>query len=389
MHPSLNAEFKPPPPLIPKEIMGRNEPCWCGSGKKWKKCHKDRHLQQAPPIGKLLNELHVNQKHGICLHPEASRKNCTNKIAKAHTVQRAGGLSAIAESGHVISVKKACDNLHTNEGKIIPGRIGIGNASTFMGFCTTHDNSLFEPIERNSFSLDHEAAFLLAFRALAYEFLTKKNSIDAIPIQRESDRGRDFKTQVYIQQYIHTHLAGLKRGMQDLESWKNEYDKRFHEQNYEMMSHCAVEFEGVLPFVCCGGFHPEIDFNGRKLQIITRGDHNFEHVCINVSVIGKKSFLAFGWNGKKDGPAEQFVKSFKSIENDEKANAALILAVEQSENTYFNPTWWDSLCGTNKNHLISRMQSGIGLLSQRSESTYLNLVNIIPPVNISSEIGSI
>jgi len=22
-----------------KEKLGRNDPCWCGSGKKWKKCH--------------------------------------------------------------------------------------------------------------------------------------------------------------------------------------------------------------------------------------------------------------------------------------------------------------------------------------------------------------
>ena len=23
----------------PKEQIGRNDPCWCGSGKKYKKCH--------------------------------------------------------------------------------------------------------------------------------------------------------------------------------------------------------------------------------------------------------------------------------------------------------------------------------------------------------------
>jgi uncharacterized protein YecA (UPF0149 family) len=24
---------------IPENLPGRNEPCWCGSGKKYKKCH--------------------------------------------------------------------------------------------------------------------------------------------------------------------------------------------------------------------------------------------------------------------------------------------------------------------------------------------------------------
>ena len=27
---------------------GRNEPCWCGSGKKYKKCH---YLLEQPPVG--------------------------------------------------------------------------------------------------------------------------------------------------------------------------------------------------------------------------------------------------------------------------------------------------------------------------------------------------
>lgn len=31
--------FRPPePPPFTREI-GRNEPCWCGSGRKYKKCH--------------------------------------------------------------------------------------------------------------------------------------------------------------------------------------------------------------------------------------------------------------------------------------------------------------------------------------------------------------
>lgn len=389
MHPSLNAEFDPPPPLEPKQVMGRNEPCWCGSGLKWKKCHRDRHLQPEIPIGKLLNEMHHNQEQGTCLHPEASKKTCSNRISKAHTVQRAGGLSAIAEDGHVISGKKGFENVFKNEGEIVPAPLGIGSASTFMGFCSFHDNSLFEPIENNSFSLDHEAAFLLAFRALAYEYLTKKNSIKSIEIQRNLDRGKDFATQVSIQNYLHAGLAGSVRGMQDLEGWKSQYDKRYREGDYASMPHYAVEFDDVLSFVCSGGFHPEVDFKGKQQQIISRGDIEFEHVCINISVVGEKSFLAFGWHGTEGGPAEEFVKSFKSLRRTEKANATLILAVEQVENTYFRPSWWDGLSNANRKHLIDRMKSGIGFNAIRPKDTYQDVLKILPEIKISNEIGSI
>jgi len=389
MHPSLNSEFEAPSPLVPKKVMRRNEPCWCGSGKKWKNCHRDRHLQQELPIGKLLHEMHKNQKNGTCLHPQTSVANCTNRVIKAHTVQRAGGLSAIAEEGHVISGKKGFENIFKNEGKIVPGLVGIGGASTFMGFCSNHDNSLFEPIEDSNSTLTHEAAFLLAFRAMAYEFLTKKNALKAIEIQRGMDKGKDFNTQVNIQNYLHAYQAGALRGMQDVEGWKAEYDKRFIEKDYTSMPHYAVEFKRNLPLVCSGGFHPEVDFSGNKLQIISRGDVEFEHVCINISVIGEKSFIAFGWHGITGGPAEQFVKSFKAIRDEEKANAALILAVEQSENTYFRPLWWSGLSDTNRKHLISRMRSGISFNSLRPENTYQNMKNIIPNIGVANEIGSI
>ncbi|ABW68736.1 SEC-C domain-containing protein [Desulfosudis oleivorans] len=389
MHPSLNAKFVEPPPLRPKELMERNEPCWCGSGKKWKICHRDRHLQPKIQIGKLLKEMYQIEKKGICLHPNASKITCSNKIIKAHTVQRAGGLSRISEKGHVISERKGFENIFKNLGQIVPELIGIGSASTFMGFCSGHDNSLFVPIEKSSFSLNHETSFLLAFRAIAYEYLSKKNAIKIVKIQRDMDKGMDFSTQVSIQNFLHVYQTGCLRGMQDLKGWKAEYDKRFIENDYTSMPHYAVEFKGTLPLVCCGGFYPEVDFDGNKLQLISRGNSKFEHVCINISACGDKSFIAFGWHGINEGPAEQFVKSFKRIKDTEKANAALMLAVEQSENTYFRPSWWNGLNDTNRTHLIDRMRSGVFDSTIRPESTYRNMIKILPDTEVANEIWNV
>ena len=34
-----HSQFRVIPPGITKKKIGRNDPCWCGSGKKFKKCH--------------------------------------------------------------------------------------------------------------------------------------------------------------------------------------------------------------------------------------------------------------------------------------------------------------------------------------------------------------
>lgn len=389
MHKSFIEECGFTGSLDPRTVMGRNELCWCRSGKKWKKCHRDRHLQQEIPQGKLAHELINILKHGMCLHPEASNSTCSSGTIKAHTIQKAGGLSAIADDGHVISVKVAFERITRTQGEVIPAPIGIKNASTFMGFCSYHDNSMFEPIENNSFTLNQEAAFLLAFRALTYEYQMKKNAVRSIEILRESDRGKTFQEQVFIQSELHERIKGTMKGVSDGRKWKSQYDEMYLNSDFGSMPHYSIEFDGKLPFVCSGGFHPEVDFNGKRLQSLSQQNVDFEHVCLNVSVLGGKTFLAFGWYGSEGGPAERFVKSFKSIKTTGKANAALILAVEQLENIYFNPSWWNGLSDISKNHLIERMKSGLRSYSTRSEATFINLAEIITDIDVINETGTI
>ena len=92
------------PQLYQKETMGRNDRCWCGSGMKWKSCHRDREKQEPINIYQKLEELDVHFAEGKCLHPHASDKSCSSVI-RAHTIQRGGGLKTIAEDYHVLSVK--------------------------------------------------------------------------------------------------------------------------------------------------------------------------------------------------------------------------------------------------------------------------------------------
>jgi SEC-C motif len=90
------------PELAPSEKMGRNDPCWCLSGRKWKDCHREREFQKPINVFQVSQMMYEEFAKGYCLHPEASPETCS-KIINAHTIQRNGGLSAIAELNHVLS----------------------------------------------------------------------------------------------------------------------------------------------------------------------------------------------------------------------------------------------------------------------------------------------
>ena len=347
--------------------MPRNAPCWCGSGKKWKKCHRDRESQPPVKLGEQFWRLNDEFQKGYCSHPQASSDNCGDKIISAHTVQLRGGIAAIAENGHVVSAKSAAQDLFRNHGAFVPRRVGVRSASTFMGFCDEHDNSLFQPVEKQSVPLTPQSCFLFGFRALSYELFSKRAELRSMKIMRDLDCGKAFEDQCALQQHMHLSEQGAMRGLADGERWKNQYDAIFLEERFEEYRFVAVTYSSMLPVVGCGAFHPEFDFAGNALQRISTGTATHEHVDLNLIVLNDRSVLVIGWTEGHEGPAESFGRSFADVPDEQKANMGIQLAVEHIENVFMKPSWWDGLSDTVRNALVSRMRSGIGVVGQDRE----------------------
>lgn len=123
--------------------LSRNDPCWCGSGKKFKKCHIDRVQQE--PLGRATLEEHAKRSAKVCCAQSLNDSLCTTRIVKAHTVSKSGCLKQISHNGHVMGTKTSFSELDRTQGKVLVRKIGINDASTFTGFCSYHDKELFSP----------------------------------------------------------------------------------------------------------------------------------------------------------------------------------------------------------------------------------------------------
>jgi hypothetical protein len=130
------------------EKQGRNSLCWCGSGIKYKSCHLRR--DKASPFTlqgpAALNRRSFGKKY--CLHPNASIQNCSPTIAKAHTIQRNGGLSKIARLGHVYTLKQVITKGRT---ELNSSLVGIREASTFTGFAILTILLYLDPLRQHHF----------------------------------------------------------------------------------------------------------------------------------------------------------------------------------------------------------------------------------------------
>ncbi|MYM71628.1 hypothetical protein GTP56_05380 [Duganella sp. FT134W] len=319
-------------------------PCWCGSNKKWKFCHKGRDKKSRAPIGLLLKDKEQLYRSGFCLHPEASSETCsTAKAIDSHTVQRRGGLDAIAEDGHVYSIKKGFSNVAKNNGRVDMERHGVARASTFPGYCNSHDTTLFKPVETKGAILNDMNGFLLSLRVVAYELASKRAELRShIESRDDADCGVSFEQQVTVQSFMHFRQKALERGLADISAYKSKFDEAYLTQNFEDFSLYGVEFDGTLPFVVAGAFMPEYDFSGKAIQSL-RLDQETSLIALNVTELNGKTWAVFGWYGGPSCAAAKFVDSFKSLPESEKANAVLLASLEYLENIYFKQSWWDSL----------------------------------------------
>lgn len=338
------------------------QPCWCGSGKKWKWCHKDR--EQQPPVQHWQVDADLREQFAGnygCSHPNAP-EDCVGRPIRSHTVQRRGGLAAIAEDGHVLSVKAAIQ-LVENEPVIVPQLVGLKSATTFMGFCAQHDSTMFQPAETSTAKLTAGTAFLLSFRAVSYEVYQKRAALEESELQRELDRGKPFEVQAEIQQQLYDMKLGMRAGLRDLEALKAKYDAAYQERSFSGFRFFAAAFSGVLPVVASGGFYPECDFADNALQRIAGRLGTYESVTYNLTVLDGRSVAVIGWHTDGDGPAYQFAESFAARNDDAVAEAAVRLAFEHLENTCMRPSWWAGLSTSEREALIARIEAGTGCVA--------------------------
>lgn len=341
--------------LTPKETMGFDEQCWCNSGELWVNCHKKREtLKKYSP----LEQKRIQQKRlkqGFCLHPYAGTECNKSKVTKTHTIQKNGALKAIAnKKNKVLSVLEGAIRYQYGHTPLELFYKGIrSEASIFPGFCNRHDTELFRPIELKSVDIDGNHAFLFAFRALSYEINRRTQLIKGFEDAHIFDAGHDYDYQAKWQEVVQIAIEQCSIVLQRLKAWKKEYDQLFRDGECQS-SYYLVEFDQLLPFVACGAFMPEMDFHMRRYFV----PDNPEFVSVNMTSYAGLSKLILCFHGERGGPADSFVQSFAELDDADKANTALHLCVQQLENVYFDPVWWNRLNKEDRDDLTAKMVIG-------------------------------
>lgn len=339
--------FDPSGRLLNRPDPDPYDPCWCGSGKKFRFCHSNRHCEPRITGSEFLAGWEAAADIEMCLHPEAGQM-CSSKIVRAHTVQRmGGGLRSIARSGEVYGFKWHPYSIQKNHLQVIPERIGTRKASTFRGFCSKHDAALFQPVEHRGFTGGQQQLALLNFRAVAHRVYTRHVAVRHAPRMLDYDRGLPPRVQREWFAMQHREVVNSRETLRNVECLKADYDQLVMAGGFGETNGYVAHFSGRPDFLCAELVNIEYAFDGGRLE----QPQPPAHLCAyNFATHSGWSFV-FSWTGSNPA-AERLVLSFDARPDVGKPAAILRYAIEYTDNIYFAPEWWESLPSSERSYAI-------------------------------------
>lgn len=337
-----------------KEI-GRNDPCWCGSGLKYKRCHLLRSEKKRLPFKAIISEAQKAVAYTTCLHPDASKENCGNVIS-AHTLQRTRVIKSIVDNtNHLLSFYPP--NIDETTGTFLPQKRGWKQAATFDAFCDVHDDSTFRRLEKEPFTASPHQIFLIGYRALCWEYYQKVRIQKAIPVfQKNVDRGTNPRVQRSVQAMFDALQRGFKQGENDLKQLKKRLDRSLVNLDFTDYKMVEILLQGSTSLVSTGAITPNHTLVGDKLQVLHNEHENTEWLAFGFDISERGTSIVFHWFDSEVSPTEYMNEVFKLTESQLLAFLPQFFFAH-CENTYFECSWWEKIGNTERNLLTGLMSN--------------------------------
>lgn len=336
---------------------GRNEPCWCGSGLKYKKCHLHRDQQVPVDKGKIFKQLNSFYDYKVCSAPDSLKHDCTKDIIKAHSVSKGSSLKEISRDGHVLTTFKAT-TINETSIQIEPKKIGINKASTFTGFCSYHDNYLFSEIEDKDFEISELSCFLIAYRAIARELFVKKRASSTYDMAKSLDKGKSLPFQKKFQA-MHKHLnQNNNLSTTDLEHIKNIFDTCYVSRDYTPIQHLVFTLATAPKVMTSAVVAPLFDFQGNILQTTTNDPNQIpDYLIVNAFSSNGIGYIVLSWLETHKNTCFKLYESL--LKSSSPPDSLTILIFALIENIYLSEEWWENLEQDDRDTLMNIFSQGI------------------------------
>lgn len=351
------------------------KPCWCGSGKKYKFCHRE--LERAIPVRphELEEKLRSQLRLGQCMAPPSENARCPERTIAAHTISRGASLSRIARNGHVYALKPSLAMLQRTQGRVVPELIGVRTVSTFYGFCAAHDTELFRSLDRPSSDVDSTYCIAASFRAVSKELVLKQSlGIDDAQLEM-LQRGQPLQVQMAIRAMQEAQTSGRRAAERELSELWSDLGQVLRAGGGRWR-HLYVRAAAPAPILVSAPVHPIQSVSRKVLQDLNDIQALCRSVILNSVASGAQGGYILSWR-LHDEPVARFVDDLKALSPDEIGRFLLAFVLESCENIAIAPDWWDSCSSKQQSGMIAAINRGTLDDHTRSANNALQLAEAL------------
>lgn len=301
-------------------------------------------------IGDYQRELKRHNSRGRCLHFSDGIR--CNDIVSAHSIQKGGQLSLIAEDGHVYQLNGDLSTLKQAEGVPHPKKVGVNKASTFAGFCKHHDNELFKPIDVYPLQPNSQQAALYAYRCLCREYFVKENAVAVLEGMKDHPELDGSQ-----QSFLKSSLFGHSLGFEGLRHHKSQFDKALQKADYGEFQFTSFVSRSACDLQLSGLLYPDNDFTGQALQNLGDWSEPLDLITFFTAPTSDGWAFTFCWHASSNRVCIPFIQSLASrVADGEKIEDVLLrFSFSCCENHAFRISWWDKLGIDAKRDVLERM----------------------------------
>jgi len=265
------------------------------------------------------------------------------KAIRSHSVPVAV-LNHIAIEGHVYTftepTHEEMQSIYSG-GPYLPKHLSINHASTYHGFCSSHDDSIFSEIEKADINPTNRQVFLFHFRAysralyqninggkMLHELCEAQLPDDHNPIDALAKIASMLQPQEDTFSNLTTNFEGLKLSMES--------------GTIPKLGHIFIRLDCIPDVMCCTLFVPTYDIEGRFLLPLAKEDElaSMRPISITISKDSVGGFILLAWKDE-DTIVSAFIRTFISSGYD--LNRLIAVIFGETENYFFNENWWKKL----------------------------------------------
>ncbi len=269
------------------------------------------------------------------------KMGCNRNAINSHSQSLSNALKKIAQRGHVIKVRPPLPLEKDTSIDACFKKIGIRNASTFVGFCFKHDNEYFKSVDLLDAShITKEELTKLAFRAFSYEERTKEKWLVFLEhCIANGDIFNDISMMEAHTEGIRNHLSVTKP------HYLSRFNEIFESRNYEKINGLIFLLKKMLPISCSSTIDPTLLGSSN----VTEGDLSkpLNSVFFNIIPQHNSTLAIFSFFDEQREMLKNFIIHFNTLEN---------IIFNHCEEVLLNPRYYNSLDMNEKLRIINGLR---------------------------------